>query len=170
MTHEEYRAEIKKRIREKYPEIWSFFDGVAAFSTDDKNDPDCRRWQDTLQLAYLIGGNVDYELSCKPGEMLASYSESYRDHNSEDGYEFRKNSVRLLDEETFLLLKERDGEEENKHLFRFEKIFYLDKDPFEDDLTFIRHQPTGYYYSYRVTFVTRVKGVGGYYLFDYTMS
>ena len=169
MTIEEYRAEIKNRTREKYPEIWSFFDGVAAFGMDDKNDPECRRWQATLQLAYLIGGNVDYRLSCKPGEMHSRYSTSYRDHNSEDGYEFRENSVRLLDEETFLCLKERDGEDERMHPFEFERIFYLDKDAFEDDLTFVRPQERSYN-RYRVTFVARVKGLGGYYLFDYVRS
>ncbi len=160
---------LTNQTRENNPNLWLFFEGLPAYEGDDVNDPACRRWQHTMRLAIFIRASVEKgeKYTCQPGRMETRYWEEYRTHDGEEHCTSYKNSVSLLDEKTYLTMKEkkcRDGERVETALRRVgfcrEKAF--------DEVALLT---SGSSFGEEITsFLARVKDIDAYVHFCFTKS
>ncbi len=164
-----YRIQLIQRTS---PELWNFFDGIDRYKDDAQNDLNCRRWQDTLLVAYFISTGEPVEIKSKPGEMTLRDSDSYTDRHGDTGIDFTLHRATVISEDRYLALRESynslSDEYKESLCFSFTNIFYLASyaKVLEDDF-FILPPIDRSFYRRQIAVVGRVKGVEGYYLFEF---
>ena len=173
MGSECYKENEIAKLRRENPNLWRFFDGVDSYAQDLQEDLNCRRWQDTARIAGIIAMHSAGGYRCEPGKMEFTKAEEYENHHGDEGVDLYLNRAARISEETHAkLIKEHEerNEDYKKSLrFDFERIFYLESNAqyLEEGFVLIPATTNKGLYRYSLGILARVKGIEGYFLFEF---
>ena len=158
-----------QRIK-SHSEFWSFFEGRPEYDGQSADDFNCKRWQDTIKVAYLIFINEsEAKFKCKPGEISVSFADEWRGHDSEIHEENYDNTIKIISKTDYDLML-------NEHLSLpadcyTRKGIYSSFLPYKKAM-FDEYLEEGYfavkhggYQTYDIA--ASIKGIDGYFLISY---